>query len=49
MQPGDVPATFADVSRLTAWTGYEPGTAIGDGIARFVQWYLAFYAPSKAA
>jgi UDP-glucuronate 4-epimerase len=43
MQPGDVAATFADTSRLTAWTGYEPGTAIRSGIGRFVDWYLAFY------
>jgi UDP-glucuronate 4-epimerase len=42
MQPGDVPATFADVSRLTAWTGYEPGTSIRAGIGRFVEWYLRF-------
>jgi UDP-glucuronate 4-epimerase len=42
MQPGDVPATFADVSLLTAWTGYEPGTSIRAGIRRFVQWYLRF-------
>jgi UDP-glucuronate 4-epimerase len=43
MQPGDVPATFADVSRLTAWTGYEPGTPIQEGIGRFVSWYRRFY------
>jgi UDP-glucuronate 4-epimerase len=43
MQPGDVPATYADTSRLTAWTGYEPGTPIREGIAKFVEWYLRFY------
>jgi UDP-glucuronate 4-epimerase len=49
MQPGDVPATFADTSLLTAWTGYQPGTPIRSGIARFVAWYREFYAPANAA
>jgi len=49
LQPGDVPSTFADTSRLTAWTGHKPGTPIGSGIARFVDWYLKFYAAAKAA
>ena len=49
LQPGDVPATFADTSRLTAWTGHKPGTPIRSGIARFVDWYLKFYAQAKAA
>jgi UDP-glucuronate 4-epimerase len=40
MQPGDVPATFADVSLLTAWTGHMPGTPIREGIKRFVAWYI---------
>jgi UDP-glucuronate 4-epimerase len=43
MQPGDVPATFADTTRLTEWTGYQPGTAIKVGIGRFVEWYLKFH------
>ena len=43
MQPGDVPATFADVSRLKAWIGFEPSTPIEEGIPRFVAWYRAFY------
>jgi UDP-glucuronate 4-epimerase len=42
MQPGDVPATFADVSLLTAWTGYVPGMPIREGIKRFVEWYARF-------
>jgi UDP-glucuronate 4-epimerase len=36
MQPGDVPATYADVSELTEWTGFKPGTPIDVGVARFV-------------
>lgn len=43
MQPGDVPATYADVSELTAWTGFSPATPIDEGVARFVDWYRAYY------
>jgi len=43
MQPGDVPATYADVSELTAWTGFKPGTPIDHGVAMFVAWYRAYY------
>ena len=43
LQPGDVPATYADVSELTAWTGFKPGTPIGEGVARFVEWYRSYY------
>jgi UDP-glucuronate 4-epimerase len=43
MQPGDVPATFADTSLLTEWTGHKPGTPIRNGISRFVAWYLDHY------
>ncbi len=43
MQPGDVPATHADVSALARWTGFTPGTPVQDGIDRFVAWYRAYY------
>ncbi len=43
MQPGDVPATYADVSELTAWTGFSPATPVEEGVARFVEWYRAYY------
>ena len=43
MQPGDVTATFADVSKLHALTGYRPKVMLGEGIGRFVQWYREFY------
>jgi UDP-glucuronate 4-epimerase len=43
MQPGDVPATFADVERLTRVTGFAPQTSIEEGIARFVAWYRAYH------
>jgi UDP-glucuronate 4-epimerase len=38
MQPGDVTATYADISRLHALTGYQPKVAIEDGLPRFVAW-----------
>lgn len=43
MQPGDVTATYADVSRLHALTGYEPKVMLEDGLKRFVSWYRDFY------
>jgi UDP-glucuronate 4-epimerase len=43
LQPGDVPATSADVSDLAAAVGYEPRTSIEQGIARFVEWYREYY------
>jgi UDP-glucuronate 4-epimerase len=44
MQPGDVTATYADVSRLNALTGYKPKVKLEDGIPKFVDWYRRFYA-----
>jgi UDP-glucuronate 4-epimerase len=43
MQPGDVPATFADVAELIADIGYAPATAIDEGIRRFVAWYRDYH------
>ncbi|WP_457608454.1 NAD-dependent epimerase [Nitratifractor sp.] len=43
IQPGDVPATYADVSDLIADLGYKPATSIQGGIDRFVKWYRDFY------
>ncbi|WP_371056309.1 SDR family NAD(P)-dependent oxidoreductase [Rhodosalinus sp. K401] len=43
MQPGDVPATWADASLLRSLTGYAPRTDLADGLARFVAWYRAYY------
>jgi UDP-glucuronate 4-epimerase len=43
MQPGDVPATFADVDRLADLTGHRPRTPIREGVRRFVAWYRDFY------
>lgn len=43
MQPGDVPATAADSSRLQAWIGGAPETPLAEGVRRFVDWYCSFY------
>ena len=42
IQPGDVPATFADVSDLDAAVGFHPSTPIEVGVARFVEWYKTY-------
>lgn len=44
MQPGDVPATWADTSLLNALTGYAPTTPVEEGVGRFVDWYRGYYA-----
>ena len=43
MQPGDVPATYADVRALQDWVGFAPATPLAEGIGRFVQWYRGYY------
>jgi UDP-glucuronate 4-epimerase len=43
IQPGDVPATYADVDDLMADVGFRPATPITEGIARFVAWYGEYY------
>jgi UDP-glucuronate 4-epimerase len=43
MQPGDVKETFADIEALRRDVGFEPSTAIDEGIPRFVRWYREFY------
>ncbi len=43
MQPGDVPATYADVDDLMRDVGFAPKTSINDGIRNFVDWYQSFY------
>lgn len=41
LQPGDVPVTFADISRARAEIGYAPTTPVSEGIGKFVDWYRA--------
>lgn len=43
MQPGDVPATYADVEDLTRDVGFHPATPIEEGIPRFVAWYREYH------
>jgi UDP-glucuronate 4-epimerase len=43
MQPGDVPATWADAKLLHRLTGYAPLTDVATGVAAFVDWYRSFY------
>ncbi len=43
MQPGDVPETYADIDDLRRDTGFEPHTAIDEGIPRFVEWYRDYH------
>jgi UDP-glucuronate 4-epimerase len=43
MQPGDVPATYADVDDLMREVDFKPATPIADGIARFIEWYRAYH------
>jgi len=43
LQPGDVPATYADIEALEKDVGYKPATTIESGIQRFVDWYRGFY------
>ena len=43
MQPGDVPATYADIDDLIRYVGFKPATPLEEGIARFIQWYREYY------
>lgn len=43
MQPGDVPATYADVEDLSADVGFQPHTPLEEGIKKFVEWYRSYY------
>ncbi len=43
MQPGDVPATYADVDDLKQDVGFKPDTPITEGIRKFVEWYRNYY------
>jgi UDP-glucuronate 4-epimerase len=43
MQPGDVPATYADVDDLMNDVGFRPSTSIEEGVQKFVEWYRGYY------
>jgi UDP-glucuronate 4-epimerase len=38
-QPGDVPQTYADISKARALLGYQPKTQIEEGLHRFIEWF----------
>jgi UDP-glucuronate 4-epimerase len=46
MQPGDVPATYADLEDLGRAVGFRPSTPLETGIARYVAWYREYYGPA---
>jgi UDP-glucuronate 4-epimerase len=46
MQPGDVPASFADVEDLVNAVGFKPNTSIQEGIQNFIDWYMDYYSRS---
>jgi UDP-glucuronate 4-epimerase len=39
LQPGDVPQTYADISKARRLLGYDPQTGIEEGIRKFVEWF----------
>jgi UDP-glucuronate 4-epimerase len=43
MQPGDVPATCADIDDLMRDVNFKPSTSITDGISRFIDWYRSYH------
>lgn len=43
MQPGDVTATYADVTKLHELTGYRPKVMLAEGLQRFADWYRGYY------
>ena len=47
IQPGDVPATYADVTDLVNDLGYKPSTPVQEGIDNFVDWYLEFFGDNR--
>ena len=42
MQSGDVPATAANTDELFDWVGFKPGTAVREGVGKFVGWYRGY-------
>jgi UDP-glucuronate 4-epimerase len=49
MQPGDVPATWADADLLQTLTGYRPDTPVAEGVRAFCAWYRDYYEPEHAS
>ena len=47
LQPGDVPATYAEIDDLVRDMDFSPVTPVETGIARFVEWYREYYKDKK--
>ena len=47
LQPGDVPATYANVDDLMADVGFKPATSLEAGIRKFIDWYNGYYAQGR--
>lgn len=43
LQPGDVPETFADVSKAKNILGYQPKVSVPEGVKNFIDWYKEYY------
>jgi UDP-glucuronate 4-epimerase len=43
MQPGDVPATYADIEAFHDVTGFRPATSLADGVRKFIAWYADYH------
>jgi len=43
MQPGDVPATHADISKARKKLGYNPKVSVKEGVKHFIDWYRNHY------
>ena len=43
IQPGDVPATYADIDDLVADVGFKPSTPLSRGIQMFIEWFKSYY------
>ena len=48
IQPGDVPITFADVTKARKLLGYKPTTPIDKGLHHFANWFNWYYNPARA-
>jgi UDP-glucuronate 4-epimerase len=47
MQPGDVPATYADIAKIQQAVPFSPQTPLRDGLRAFVDWYLEMYGDGR--
>jgi UDP-glucuronate 4-epimerase len=43
LQPGDVPATYADIAALEEAVGFRPSTPLREGVSRFLDWYRSYF------